>query len=350
MTRPPHTREGASTEAARDFEAYRFLWRIRVTLELQFASLLRVKPITVTLTIALAAVLSSVSAIAAAADEAAVWPASPAGPETVYASPGGPAAAATEPQGPRLKWELSLGYASAYVYRGIDHSATVGATPDAIDEGGGSSFQFSGRVTLDAGGPWHPFVDLFSNYWDTDPVSNWQELRPTLGLQWQSKAAAVSAGVTSYVYPDRTGDNTSEVFMRADMNDGDLLGREQPILNPYGLVACELDANGGWYGELGISHNWAIAGLGLTVTPVARVAYTYRMDEAFIFETDRSGSGWQHADLGLQLSYRLNTLLNLPASDGNWALGAFLFRTSHLADATLGGSLTWGGVNVTWRN
>lgn len=298
----------------------------------------------------MAAVLSPAFSIAAAPDEAAVWPASPTGPETVYAPPGGPAAATTEPQGPRLQWELTLGYASSYVYRGVDHSATIGTTPDAIDEGGGSNFQFAGRVTLDTGGPWRPFVELFSNYWDTDPVSSWQELRPTLGLEWKSKAVSVSGGATSYVYPDREDDNTSEAFLRASVNDGDLLGRELPILNPYGLIAYELDADGGWYGELGISHAWAIAGLGLTVTPVARIAYTYRLDEAFIFDTDRSGSGWQHADLGLQLSYRLNTLLNLPERDGKWALGAFVFRTSHLADATLGDSLTWGGVNVTWQN
>lgn len=323
-----------------------------MTLELQFASLLPVKPITVSasLTVAMATLFCPVLANAAATDEAVVWPASPTGPETVYAPPGGPAAATTEPQAPRLRWELTLGYASAYVYRGVDHSATVGATPDSIDEGGGSNFQFAGRLALDAGGPWHPFVELFSNYWDTDPVSNWQELRPTLGLQWESQGTSLSLGATSYVYPDREGDNTNEVFMRADVNDGALLGLEQPILNPYAMVAYELDADGGWYGELGVSHNWALAGLGLTVTPVARVAYTYRLDEVFIFETDRSGSGWQHADLGLQLSYRLNTLLNLPESDGRWTLGAFLFRTEHLCDATLGDSLTWGGVNLTWRN
>ena len=82
----------------------------------------------------------------------------------------------------------------------------------------------------------------------------------------------------------------------------------------------------------------------------ALFAYTYRLDEAFIFQTNSSGSGWQHANLGVQLAYRLNTLLNLPASNGQWTLGAFLFRTEHLADATLGDSLTWGGVNLTWKN
>ena len=283
-----------------------------------------------------------------AADDTTVWPASPTGPETVYSPPGGPAAA-TEPQGPRLNWELTLGYASGYVYRGIDHSATIGDTPAISEEAGGASFQFSGRLTLDSGGPWQAFVEVFSNYWDSDPTSTWQEVRPTVGLQWQSKLSSITMGATGYIYPNRAGDNTNEVFIRVDANDGAILEQEQPILNPYALIAYDLDASGGWYGELGVSHNWAIPGIGLTVTPVARLAYTYRLDEAFIFSTNRSGSGWQHADLGLQLSYQINTLLNLPESDGKWTLGAFIFQTEHLADATLGDSLTWGGINLTWK-
>ena len=323
-----------------------------MTPALQFASVLRVKQITgnARLTVVMGILLTPVLATTALGDDTTVWPASPTGPETVYSPPGGPAAATREPQGPRLKWELTLGYASAYVYRGIDHSATIGDTAGTIDEAGGPSFQFAGRVTLDSGGPWKPFVELFSNYWDSEATSNWQEVRPTVGVQWQSAPASISLGATSYFYPDRAGDNTNEVFIRADANDGALLGQKQPILNPYALIAYDVDAKGGWYGELGVSHNWAVPGTGLTVTPVARVAYTYGLDEAFIFQTSRSGTGWQHADLGLMLSYRLNTLLNLPESDGQWMLGGFIFRTEHLADATLGDSLTWGGVSLTWKN
>lgn len=318
-----------------------------MTPSLQFASLVYVKSIPLTLPVALAALLTSVAAIAGP-DDTTVWPASPAGPETVYAPPGGLAATA-EPAGPQLKWELTLGYASAFVYRGVDHSATPGNAPGSIEEGGGSSFQLAGRLTLDTGGPWRPFVELFSNYWDTDLASNWQEVRPTVGLQWQSKAVSISLGATSYVYPDRTGSNTNEVFVRVDADDGGVLGQEQPVLNPYVVIAYDVDVDG-WYGELGISHDWAVPGTSLTVTPVARLAYTYRLDEAFIFETNRSGSGWQHADLGLQLTYGLNTLLNLQGSAGQWSVGGFIFRTSHLADSTLGDSLTWGGVNLTWKD
>jgi hypothetical protein len=46
-------------------------------------------------------------------------------------------------------------------------------------------------------------VAVFVNYADSDPVSSFQEVRPTLGTDWTLRPIVLSGGHTSYIYPDR---------------------------------------------------------------------------------------------------------------------------------------------------
>lgn len=281
------------------------------------------------------------------AQDTSIWPTVPTGSETVYAPPGGAELAEPEAGGGSFRTELGLGYASAYVYRGVERS-------QANDHGtgkvtGGSNLQVDGRLTWESDGPWRPFAGVFANFWDSDPENQLQEVRPTAGVGWAGRPMRLSAGVTSYVYPGQTGSNTNEVFLRADLDERALLSVEQPIVSPYVLAAYDFDANHGWYGEVGISHDFTVAGCGLTLTPVARMACTDHMRQSFVLRTAESGTGWQHWDAGLVAGYRLNTILNLPTTAGNWRVEGYLFRTQHLADATLGDSVTWGGIRLAWE-
>jgi hypothetical protein len=78
---------------------------------------------------------------------------------------------------------------------------------------------------------------------------------------------------------------------------------------------------------------------------VARVAYTHGWQQQFAFFT-QEGDGWQHLDLGVNLQYKLNSLLNLSHRWGEWYLHGEVFYTEHLTDTTVGQTGSYGGVGI----
>jgi hypothetical protein len=245
-------------------------------------------------------------------------------------------------------FSLTVNYMTDYVYRGIDHSE-VGAINPA-DRGHASedapNLQFDGKLSFDLGRLPHPFVGVFVNVFNDDPVSRFQEVRPFAGLEWTIKPLVVTAGWQAYIYPERDEFNTSEVFAKIELDDSLLFRTDKPVLSPYVYAAYDLDLYNGYYIEVGVKHDFRIGDTGVTLTAVADVAYV--MGDAYFTASHGEDSGFQHYDLGVIGSYSLNTLLNVSRRYGDWKLKGYLYYTDGINHYLRADTQLWGGVGITF--
>lgn len=271
-------------------------------------------------------------------------------PESIYAIPEVP----RESDGVNLggvNLDLTINYLTDYVFRGIDRSEAGDGSEDA------PNLQFDGRLTFNLGRLPHPFVGLFVNVYDDDPVSRFQEVRPFVGLEWDVKPLKVAAGQTSYIFPEREEANTAEIFLRVELNDAFLWKSDRPVLTPYVFVAYDYDLYDGLYAEAGVRHDFPIEGTGIVVTAMADVAYG---TDYGLFSTPAPGgfgpagavgksSGFQHYDVGLTGAYSLNKLLNISRRYGEWRLNGYIFYTDGIDNELRSDTQVWGGVGINFR-
>jgi hypothetical protein len=262
--------------------------------------------------------------------------------ESVYAPPAVP----KEEEGTNLggvNLDLKITYLSDYIYRGVEHSHFPGRSAKP-------NLQFDGTVTFNTGRLPHPFVGIFTNVFNGDPVSRFQEVRPTGGLDWYIRPLDIAAGVNAYIYPEREDlANTSEVWVRLTFDDSILFKSERPIFSPYGYVAYDYDKNHGFYCEVGIKHDFIIEDTGITFTVLGDVAYIDGIKQFFIFPTVQH-FGFHHYDIGLIGTYSLNQFLHFPHRYGDVTLNGYLYYTSGI-DRGIQNTATkvWGGVGVQFK-
>ena len=96
-----------------------------------------------------------------------------------------------------VHFSLDFAYANRYVYRGVNHD-------DVATHGNSLNLLFDGRLEFDLGKYPHPFVELFTNIYDADPVSRFQEIRPIVGADWDVKPFDLAAFVHQ-LHLSRTG-------------------------------------------------------------------------------------------------------------------------------------------------
>lgn len=260
-------------------------------------------------------------------------------PESIYA-PGTPP---REDQGVNegaVHLDLTVRYMTDYVYRGIDRSE-VGGREDA------PNLQFDGKLDFDLGKFPHPFVNLFVNVYDSDPISRFQEVRPTLGFDWPIKPLTFSGGNITYIFPERDELNTSEAFFKIALDDAFLWSTERPIFQPYALVAYDYDLYNGWYLELGMKHDFIFEDTGFKLTLVADVGYV--IDNAQFSADGTSDTGLQHYDVGLIADYSLNTLFNFPRRYGEFSVEGYLYYTDNIDNDLRADTQIWGGVGINFK-
>jgi hypothetical protein len=261
--------------------------------------------------------------------------------ESVYAPPTVP----REDQGINqggVNVDLTFTYLSAYIYRGVDHTKFPGRTqkPD---------LQFEGKVSFNTGKFPHPFVGVFANVYNADPVSRFQEIRPYGGVEWTLRPFTVAAGVNAYIYPEREALNTAEVWMRITFDDSTLFRTERPLLSPYVYGAYDYRLNNGTYLEAGIKHDFIIEDTGVTVTVFGDIAYIDGIKQVFIFKNKLS-HGLQHYDAGLIVSYSLNHLFHFSRRYGDVSLNGYLTYTDGINRKVLHADTTvWGGVGLVFK-
>ncbi len=260
-------------------------------------------------------------------------------PESIYAPPAPP----REDQGVNegaVHLDLTVRYMTDYVYRGIDRSE-VGGREDA------PNIQFDGKLDFDLGKFPHPYIGLFVNVYDSDPVSRFQEVRPVLGFDWTIKPLTISGGNIAYIFPDRDDIDTSEVFFKVAFDDAFIWSTERPILSPYAMVAYDYDLWKGWYFEAGVKHDFVFEDSGFVLTLLADASYV--MDNEQFLQRGASDSGFQHYDVGLIGNYSLNTLFNFPRRYGEFSVQGYLYYTDGIEDNLRADTQIWGGVGINLK-
>jgi hypothetical protein len=275
-----------------------------------------------------------------------------------------------------VQFDLDVKYLTDDVYRGISHNfAVYNDSGPKIAKRHASNFAADAKLTFNLDKLPHPFVGVFSNINDSDPVSRFQEIRPFAGLDYSIRPISLSVGVNDYIYPEREtldaqsknkkpNPNTSEIFVRVSLDDSYFFKLQKPIIAPYVLGVYDYDKNKGWYIEAGIKHDFEFPDFGVTISPFADVAYISHFPQQFITNSQnfisvlpsgrfgivhQSSSGFQHYDVGLVGSLSLNHVLHLPPRYGQFAIEGYLTYTSKFSNPVLANTEVWGGVGLKYR-
>ncbi len=238
-----------------------------------------------------------------------------------------------------FRFRLDATYLTDYVWRGIERF-DAGRHEDEGNE------QFNTKIGFDLGKLPHPYIGLFVNVAENDPISNFEEVRPEIGFDWPVRPLTISAGYTSYIFPDRSDSDTNEVFLRLALDDSSLFHAERPVFHPYILAAYDFDLYQGLYLEAGIDHTLPIENTGLVFIANAHAAYVNGHD-LFAFNPEKTNSGFQHWQIGVTAKYTLNTLLNIPDRFGQISLNGYINYTDSIDDDLLAADQLWGGAGIT---
>ena len=264
-------------------------------------------------------------------------------PETVYAPPS--VEGANEGfNGGALSLSLTGRYVTDYVYRGLElvepqtHEDSINVQVDAL-------------LKLDLGKLPDPFVRVFTNTAEGDNLSNFQVIRPSVGLEWQTDAFTLAVGQQSFTYPDRSDLDTSEVFAELNINDGYLAGGDDPIVGPYVFAAYDYDTYTGTYVEAGLRRTFKVNDTNLDLMLEAHVAYVDHYADLYGIGPagTRAGSGFEHYQLSLTAHYDLNTLLNISRRYGQFGVEGYLNYTDGIDDKLAATTQIWGGAGITFR-
>ena len=237
---------------------------------------------------------------------------------------------------------LEVNYLNDYFYRGLAH--------DVIGHGRTNSpdLTFDGTLEFNLGKAPHPFIGVFANVYNRDPISKFEEVRPYGGLEWKLRPVTVTVGYNTYIYPERTNLNTNEFYLKLTLDDSALFHSQTPIFSPYVYAAYDFDKYSGTYLEFGIKHDFPIEEWGIVLTPTADVGYSLA-DREFEKYAGGPDNGFQHYDAGIVASYSLDTLFNFSRRYGDFKLKGFLFYSDGIDKKLRADSQFWGGAGISFE-
>src|SRR5687768_3714526 len=223
--------------------------------------------------------------------------AQPAQQESVYVPPG-----VGDMQGGyndgALTIEITARYMTDYIYRGLE-VVEPPTHEDAVN------FQLGAELRMDLGRLPDPFFRVLTNTAEGDDISNFQIIRPAVGLEWETEAFDLAVGSQSYTYPDRTDLDTAEVFVDLRFNDGVFYSEEEPILGPFILAVWDFDRCEGLYLDGGLRRTFNVADTNFRVTAARPVAFVHDFT-LYSAAPENDGTGFSHYQIGLTREYRLN--------------------------------------------
>ena len=274
--------------------------------------------------------------------------------ESIYLPPGPPREEEGVNEG-GVNFNFRASYLTDYVYRGVDQSERLSSLSEdgefipGADLGAedAPNSQFDASVEFNLGRLPHPVAGVFVNVYNDDPVSRFQEIRPYIGFDWDLRPLRIAAGQISYIYPEREGLNTNEIWASVTFDDSRLWRREKPLLAPYVYGAWDYDLYDGFYIEAGVRHQFEIEDTGITITAVADVAYVLNNAQfADLLADEPEDSGFQHYDVGLIGSVSLNRVIGIPARYGQWTLEGHLYYTDGINTGLRADTQVWGGAAI----
>lgn len=242
--------------------------------------------------------------------------------------------------------EVDIRYLNDDVYRGISHNKAAGANAHA------ANFQVDTQLSFNLGKLPHPFVGVFADVNDSDPLSRFQQIRPFLGLEYTLRPVIFDFGYNTYIYPERErlnpSPNTSEFYFKFTLDDSYFFLTPQPVLSPYIYAAYDYQRNKGWYVEAGLKHDFVFEDYGFVLTPYGDVAYISNFAQQFVIISPQD-SGFQHYDIGLIGTLSLNHLFKLPARYGEFSVQGYFTYTNYFDNAVFANRETWGGVGLVFK-
>lgn len=284
-------------------------------------------------------------------------------PESVYAPPAPPSVNQGVNQG-GANFDLTIRYMTDYVFRGLDRSDGDGLelpvkgpngqiivnpaeTSKDFGHEDAPNLQVESKLSFDLGKLPHPYLGVFVNVYDSDPVSRFQEVRPYFGAVWTIRPFIFEGGHQTFIFPEREKLNTSEIYGKITFDDSTIFKTDQPILSPYIYGAYDYDLYNGWYFESGVKHDFVFQDWGVTFTALADVAFVMKEEEYLLHGSN--DTGFQHYDLGLTASYSLNQLLNFSKRYGEFNIEGYLYYTNNIDSHLLATDQIWGGMGIAFK-
>src|SRR5262249_33579392 len=112
--------------------------------------------------------------------------------QSVYALPAPP----TQEEGGNaggVNGEVRITYLTDYIYRGVNRTDFINSQSSS-ESSGNANFQFDGQLKFNLGKLPHPFIGIFANVLDQDPISTFQEVRPFFGAEWRIRPFILVGG------------------------------------------------------------------------------------------------------------------------------------------------------------
>jgi hypothetical protein len=263
-------------------------------------------------------------------------------PDSVYPPPEpGESFAEPDRDAGGVHFGLDVLYLTDNVWRGIERFDSFGSEDQL-------NLQIHSKLRFDLGKLPSPFVSLQVNMAENDPVSSFQEVRPTVGFDWNVRPLTITAGHFSYLFPDREDVDTGEVFLTLRLDDSTLFRAERPVFHPYVMAAYDYDLWEGLYIEAGIRHELPIENTGLVLGASANVSYV-NGHGLFAVAPDDKDTGFQAWQVGVDVRYRLNKLMNIPDRFGQWSVTGFINYTDNIDQDLLATDQLWGGAGLSFE-
>jgi hypothetical protein len=262
-------------------------------------------------------------------------------PDSVYPppEPGQTYGEPDELSRPGVSFGLDVTYLTDDVWRGIERF-------DSVRDEDELNLQIHNRLAFDLGKLPHPFVDLHVNIADGDPISSFQEVRPTVGFDWKVKPITISAGHINYIFPDREEFDSAEVFLKLTLDDGALFKADRPILSPYVFAAYDYDTWEGLYVQAGVKHEMPIENTDLVLSFRGSVSY---VNGQGLFSLGDDDSGFQSWEVGFSARYTFNKALNIPDRYGQWSVIGYLNYTDQIDTELNATNQLWGGMGLSFE-
>ncbi len=258
-----------------------------------------------------------------------------------------------------ISFTLDYTLVSDYVFRGVNLSEFSGEGREKPNH------QMTAGISYDAGAfgtfgfstwfEWYAAQDSRR----FDPASDGKLQEVDYILYWsydlsqlnKSIPVTFETGWIAYTLPQSAGDAyyTNEWYITLGLDDSTLFGTEGGVLNPYvGYYLDTDDVKGCWI-ELGVSHDFALAELGMA-NVVGLKDITLTPSAVLGIDRGQIDSGWHVNNIlyGLDVSYDLSGALNIPSQYGSLTLTGFLYFSNAINDDVINDEL-FGGVSIGYN-
>ncbi len=255
-----------------------------------------------------------------------------------------------------VSFSLDYTLVSDYIYRGGNLSEYVGEGRERGNQqltlGAEVDLGKFGAVGISTWFEWFAGQQVTA-FGDPDAKNDLQEVDYTIywGYDIPGTPVSIETGWIAYTYPHVGGDlnYTNEWYISVGVDDSQLFGTENPVLNPYIAYYLDTDDVDGCWIEMGISHDFALAEMGMAGAPVLS-NLTVTPSAVLGIDKDQFDTGSHVHNLlyGLAVSYDLSAALGIPEQYGSFTLTGFVNFSDAINEDVINDEF-FGGISLGWE-